>query len=381
MINRQTELSANVVAFCRFLRNKGFTVGVREEQDALLAIQLVQPYESPEQLQLCLQAALCRTPLQLQQFPKLYEHYWKELDRAVNSKIKEVEEKQETGQTRPAKKPSFQALKSWLYGNKEKETEEVASYSDLESKSTQSFPPFDEQELREVFRLVKKLVDKLANRRSRRFRKTPQKKQIDLKQTIRLNITRRDEIIQLAFRKKKKQALSVVLLCDVSKSMALYSQFFIQFMYAWQQLFPKVETFVFSTQLEHISPELSTRSLDQSVKKVIDKMEHWAGGTKIGDSLKFFNQQYAHKLVNNKTIVFILSDGWDTGAVDLVAAQMHFLHRRAMKVIWLNPLAGSAEWAPEVAGMKAALPYVDLLLPLGEIKSLQKVVKDIKLYN
>lgn len=377
MINRQTKLSANIVAFCRFLRDRGFSIGVREEQDALLAIQLVQPYESPEQLQLCLQAALCRTPLQLQQFSKLYEHYWRELDRAVDSKVKEEEEKQEVGQTRPAKQPSFQALKSWLYGNREKETEEVASYSDLESGSSQAFPPFDEQELREVFRLVKKLVDRLANRRSRRFQKTSQKRQIDLKRTMRLNVTRREEIIQLAFRQKKKQALRVVLLCDVSKSMALYSQFFIQFMYAWQQLFPRVETFAFSTQLEHISTELNGRSLDQSIKKVIDKMEHWSGGTKIGYSLSTFNEQYAHKMLDHKTIVFILSDGWDTGDSELVADQMRFLQRRAMKVIWLNPLAGSAEWAPEVAGMKAALPYTDLLLPFGEMESLRKVVKAV----
>ena len=378
MLQRQTQLSANIVAFCRFLREEGYSIGVREEQDALLAMQLVQPYNSPEQLQLCLQAALCRTPLQLERFPELYQHYWRELDRAVDSKTKEKEEKKERAQQRKQQKPSFQALKNWLYGNQQNDTEEVASYSDLETGAHESFPDFDEQELREIFRLVKKLVDKLANRRSRRFQNTPQKRQIDLKRTMRLNITRRDEIIQLAFRKKKKQAIRVVLLCDVSRSMALYSRFFIQFMYALQHLFPKVQTFAFSTQLKYISPELSAHSLNESVQRVIDNMEHWSGGTKIGASLEAFNQEYAHRMVDHKTLIFILSDGWDTGASELVAEQMQFLQRRAMKVIWLNPLAGSTDWAPEVAGMKAAMPYIDLLLPFHRLENIQQMIKKIR---
>ncbi|MEZ4884464.1 MAG: VWA domain-containing protein [Chitinophagales bacterium] len=378
MTNRQTQLSANIVAFCRFLRKNGFNIGIAEEKDALQAMEIIQPYESPEQLQLCLQTALCRTPLQLQKFPKLYHQYWRELDRAVDSKIKEVLEEKEKPKPSNQQKISFQALKNWLNGNRNEEEEEVASYSNVEAKGGGEFPDFDEDELKEVFKWVKKLVDKIANRRSRRFQTTHQKEQIDLKKTIRQNIVRQAEIVNIAYRKKKKNELKVVVLCDVSRSMALYSQFFIQFMFAFQKLFPKVQTFAFSTKLYPISKELTQQSLQKSVKDVIQKVDTWSGGTKIGASLQQFNQEFSHKMLDSKTLVIILSDGWDTGDSELVSENMRFLHRKALKVLWLNPLAGSSDWTPEVVGMKAAMPYIDLLLPFHNLESLERVVKEMR---
>ncbi len=378
-INRQTQLSANIVAFCRFLRKNGFNIGMAEEKDALQAMEILQPYNSPQQLQLCLQTALCRSPLQLQKFPELYNQYWRELDKAIDSKIKEILEEKEKPRPSNNQKISFQALKNWLNGNRNKEEEEVASYSDIEAKGIANFPDFDENELKEVFRWVKKLVDKIANRRSRRFQTTHQKQQIDLQKTIRQNIVRQAEIVKIAYRKKKKNELKVVVLCDVSRSMELYSQFFIQFMYAFQKLFPTVHTFAFSTKLQYISKELTTQSLQQSLQNITEKVNTWSGGTKIGESLQQFNREFSHKMLDSKTLVIILSDGWDTGDSELVSENMRFLHRKALKVLWLNPLAGSSDWTPEVVGMKTAMPYIDLLLPFHNLESLEKLVKEVRL--
>lgn len=378
MIHRQTKLSANIVAFCRYLRDHGFTIGVLEERDALQAIHILRPYQSSEQLQLCLQAALCRNPLQLQKFPDLYQKYWRELEKAIDSKIKDQPEEKPQTRLSQQRKPSFQALKNWLYGNHQEEVIETATYSNLKVGSSDNFPDFDERELKAVFKWVKKLVEKIANRRSRRYEKTHRKYQIDLQQTIRQNITRQAEIIQLAYRQKKKNELNVVILCDVSRSMELYSRFFIQFMFAFQQLFPKVATFVFSTDLHPISKELTTRSLNESMKKIIDKVNTWGGGTQIGTALQQFNQDHAHKTIHSKTLVIILSDGWDTGEPTLIAEQMRQIHRKALKVLWLNPLAGSTDWTPEVTGMKAAMPYVDLLLPFHNMESLETVVRRVR---
>ncbi len=375
MIQRQTQLSANIVAFCRFLREKGFTIGVLEERDALVAIELVQPYVASEMMQLCLQAALCKTPLQLQKFPDLYQQYWRELDKAVDSKIKDAAEEKSKKSRGNRQKPSFQALKNWLYGNQQTEMIETATYSNLKTGQIENFPEFDEAELKEVFRWVKRLIDKIASRRSRRFQSTHQKHQIDLKKTLRQNITRYAEIIKLAYRKKKVSEVNVVLLCDVSRSMELYSRFFIQFMYAFQQLFPKVEAFAFSNELYPISKELTSHSLTKSMQQIIEKVNSWSGGTEIGASLQAFNEQYAFKNLTAKTLVIILSDGWDTGEAELIQAQMQEIHRKALKVLWLNPLAASTDWQPEVTGMKAAMPYVDLLLPFHSLESLEEMVK------
>jgi len=379
MINRQTNLSANLVAFCRHLRQNDFTIGPAEEKDALQAIHLVNPFESTEYLELCLQATLCRTPFQLQQFPKLYQNYWKELDRAVDSKTTEKEEEKAQATKQSQKQPSLQALKSWLYGNKNKETIETATYSDGGFGSVTEQVAFSSQEMKEVFQLVQKLVQKIANRRSRRYKTTKKKAILDIKKSIRKNIVRNGEIVDILYKKKKKDNIKVVLLCDVSRSMELYSRFFIQFMYAFHSLFPKVETFAFATALHHISKELNKTSINKSLEEVINKIPDWSGGTKIGASLQQFNAEFGHKYLTSKTLVIVLSDGWDTDEVDLVGENMKQIHRKALKVLWLNPLAGSGDWEPEVRGMKAALPYVDALLPFHNVDSLREVVRDLKI--
>ncbi len=308
----------------------------------------------------------------MHKFPGLYHQYWKELDHAVDSKIEEQEEEtKEKNNKAKSQTPGLQAIKQWLYGNKNTTLTETASYSPMEVIGQNSFPEFDERELREIFRLVKKLVRKIANRRSRRFSTTHKKKQIDLKKTIRRNILRNGELIEIMYRAKKKDELKIILICDVSKSMELYSRFFIQFMYAFQSTFPKIQTFVFSTRLHRITPELDQQSINQSLEKVLSKVSDWAGGTKIGSSLKTFNERFAHRYLNNKTLVMILSDGWDTGEAKLMAAEMKRIHRKALKVIWLNPLAASQDWQPEVVGMKAALPFVDALIPFHSAESLR----------
>ncbi len=382
MIKRKTNLSANIVAFCRHLRTRGFYIGIKEEQDSLVALEILNPFSSPELFQLSLQTTLCKTESQLRIFPDLYKNYWRELDRAVDSKTEDKEDDKGTKpllDTSDKKAPSIQAIKSWLYGNKNDETTETASYSAGEVNGIQQMPPFNDQEMKSIFQLVQKLVKKIANRRSRRFSSTHRKTQIDLKRSIRKNILKNGELIELMYKAKKKEDVRVVLLCDVSKSMELYSRFFIQFIYAFQNIFPKISTFVFSTSLHAISKELKHYSIDESLEKVLKKVKSWSGGTRIGSSFETFNQEFAHRHLSNKTLVLILSDGWDTGEAELVANEMKKIQRKAMKVIWLNPLAGSQDWSPEVIGMKAAMPYIDALLPFHSIESLRTVVRDLKI--
>jgi len=376
MIQRQTALSANLVAFCRFLRKEGFKISIQEAHDALQAIELLVPYDEPATFQLCLQAALCRTPLEIQQFPQLYEHYWRELEKAVDSQIKE-EPEQKPQPSAQQKQARFTALKHWLHGNRQQEEAQTASYSDLEAAGGQDMAMFTENELAEVLTQVKKLIEKIANRRSRRFAATHQKRQVDLRRSIRKNILTYGEIVKIRYRKKKKTRLDVVLLCDVSRSMELYSRFFIQFMYGFQRLFPRVHCYVFSTRLAPVSRELTDVRTVQSLQRIANRLNELSGGTRIGASLEQFNQLYADQVLHSKTLVLLLSDGWDTGAPDLLSEQMYRLHNRAMKVVWLNPLAGNTNWSPEVVGMRAALPYIDLLLPFHNVDSIQQLIEQL----
>lgn len=378
-IKRQTTFSANLLAFCRFLREKGFQIGPAEEADALVALELVNPFYQSEDLLLCLQSTLCKSPQQLKLFPDLYFQYWKELDQAVDSKTKDQQEKSDQPQPSTNKAPTINELKNWLYGNHQKEQQETASYSAFGTANEHTILSVNEQELRSIFKLVQQLVFKIANRRSRRHQKSHRVEQLDLKRTMRYNLLRSSEIIHLKYKRKKKDQVNVVLICDVSKSMELYSRFFIQFLYAFQQCFPKVDAFVFSTTLHPVSKELTHKSLNTSLKRIIQKVSHWNGGTQIGNALLAFNEQYLHKKVHSKTVLMIMSDGWDAGEPEIVAQQMKILHRKALQVLWLNPLAGNSNWQPEVRAMKAALPYIDLLLPFHNVESLRQVVRNWKI--
>jgi hypothetical protein len=153
--------------------------------------------------------------------------------------------------------------------------------------------------------------------------------------------------------------------------MDLYSGFFIQFMYAIQNTFKKMETFVFSTQLNRITALLKQNSFTE-VMTLLSNETGWGGGTKIGASLQTFVNDYA-KMLNKQTTIIILSDGWDTGASESIERAMQKIHSMGNKVIWLNPLAGYKEYKPEASGMRAALPFIDVFASVHNVESLRNL--------
>lgn len=375
LITRKTALSGNIIAFCRFLRQHSFGIGPSEEADALLALEIMAPFNDPETFQLTLRTTLCRTLSQQLKFDELYQHYWRELQKAVDSKVVDDEKSGKQASKNNQQQPSLQALKSWLYGNHQSEEEqEMATYSPGATLGKKDFSAFTEDELQEVLRIVQILARSLALKPSRRKEKS-KRGQLDLRRTLRQNMRRGGEILDLAFVKPKQHRQKIVLICDVSRSMDLYSRFLIQFMYAFQTSFRRMETFVFSANLFRITNQLMQRDFKTALDKLSDEIPGWSGGTRIGESLDSFCQNYARKLLNKQTIVLILSDGWDTGDTDLLSDSMKIIQKKAAKVVWLNPLAGSPNYEPTVKGMQAALPYIDVFAAAHNVESLRKVVQ------
>lgn len=375
MITRHTSLSRNIVHFCRFLRKKGFALGVEEETLALTSLTYIE-YSNRDVFRIALKAVLCRSQLQLQEFDGLFTHYWKEIDKALDSK---VQTKAKPSLKAGVNEASFKALKSWLNGNKHEEEEQTASYSFQESFSRQDFSKVPADELQEMMRIIKALSRRLAAQANRRYEKTIKQTQPDLRRTLRKNMRLGGELLELAFKKPKRNRIKLVILCDVSKSMELYSVFLLQFMYSFSQVYSRIETFAFSTSLQHLTPILKKTDFAQALQTLSVQPTSWSGGTRIGESLHTFVTHYTQRLLNKQTIVIILSDGWDTGDVKLVQESMEKIHARARKVIWLNPLAGYTAYKPQVAGMQAALPYIDVLAPVHNAESLQKLSQWLRL--
>ncbi len=376
LITRKTELSANIVAFCRYLRQQGFPIGPAEQADALSALEVL-PLHNPETLRLILKAVLAKNQKNLQQFDALYNEYWEQLSKAVDSKIKEDDqqsEKKSKSENRKNNQPSFQSLKNWLHGNKENEEITTATFSHAKALMQKDFGELTKDELPEVIQLVTKIAKSLATRYQRRYQAIQQQVYFDFRRTLRQNMRRGGDILDIAYKKHKIRRLKLVMLCDVSKSMDLYSRFLVQFIYAFQHAYRHIETFVFSTALHHITDALKEKNFEDALQELSEEVPEWSGGTRIGASFHEFCQNYANKMLDDRTIVLIMSDGWDTGNVEQLAESMEQIHKQAGHVIWLNPLAGSNNFTPTVRGMQAAMPFIDIFASVHNLESLKKLM-------
>ncbi len=201
-----------------------------------------------------------------------------------------------------------------------------------------------------------------ARRRGRR---------LDLRRTIHRNISHGGTPIDLVWRRRKVKPLRLVVLLDGSGSMELYTAFFVRFLHGVVDAFRESEAFVFHTRLAHVSASLRDRDVARAVDRMSLMAQGIGGGTRIGECLAVFNRWHAKRVINARTAVMIVSDGYDTGAPERLAEEMRRLRRRCRRIIWLNPLIGWRDYAPEARGMQAALPYVDLFAPAHNLESLE----------
>jgi uncharacterized protein with von Willebrand factor type A (vWA) domain len=246
----------------------------------------------------------------------------------------------------------------------------VPTYSPQELMNRKDFSEMSVEESRAIARAILLIATKIATQISRRKKVARKGAVVDPRWTMRKSMKYGGEVIDLVHRKKRIKKTKVVLLCDVSGSMDCYSRFLIQFMYGLQNELWGVETFVFSTSLSRITHLIRTKDIVNALEKISGSILGWSGGTNIGRSLHTFNRSFAPSMLSHRTIVVIISDGWDRGDVSLLEREMQDLKRRCRKIIWLNPLLASENYEPLCKGMQAALPYLDLFLSVHNVNSL-----------
>ena len=372
------EFSANVVGFCRHLRRHGSGVSAVEQMDALRGLERIDLTDE-DAFFWTLRTTLAKSQREQEIFDEHFRHYWYVWDNAESLSYRGEEEAQREAviiDDRPQKQ-RFVSISDWLKDADSDPTDEqdAAGYSPYEVLTERDFSSFREQDLDEVARLIHEIGRALAVRFSRRTMRSRRRGPLDLRRTMRGSLRRGGEILDLAHRQRKRQRLKLVLLCDVSKSMDLYSRFLIQFIYAFQSVYRRIETFVFSTSLHRVTETLKTEELEDALDQLTTTVPDWSGGTKIGESLQGFVQDHGLSLVDHGTVVLIISDGWDTGDIEALDESMHFLKQHARSVLWLNPLMGNPGYEPTTRGMQAALPHIDLLVSAHNIASLRTLVR------
>jgi uncharacterized protein with von Willebrand factor type A (vWA) domain len=227
------------------------------------------------------------------------------------------------------------------------------------------------------FARARKLIAAVAQarplRRSRRLSRDPRGERLDVRRLIRTSLRTGGEPLERCFRARTEVPRKLVVLCDVSGSMEAYTRALLLFLHAAVGAGRGVEAFAFGTRLSRLTPELETRdpeaALDQAAASVVD----WGSGTRIGASLKQFNDVYGRRALTRGAVVVVVSDGWERQDPDLVGREMARLSRQAYAVVWVNPLKGNPEYQPLAGGMRAALPYVDRFLPGHNLRSLEEL--------
>jgi len=367
MLERAASLSKNIIQFCRFLRGKKFPVSVPEEISVLQALSLFT-FGTRQDFFLLLKSILCKSYADSLAFDGLYNEFWKKKNRSDNSKG--ISDKQLLKTSQP-----FKSLKSWLNKGVENNTEETATYSYHEALSEKDFSSISDSQVDELMQVIKALSKSLAVRTGRRYARTHRNLKPDIRRTLRQNMRSGGELLEIYFKKHKITRTNIIILCDVSKSMDLYTSFLIQFMYSFRQVYRNLEVFTFSTSLQRITPVFRQHDFTGSLLSLVEHTDSWSSGTRIGECLNAFINGYASGLLTKRSIVVILSDGWDTGDIDLLKKTMQHLQKHSKRIIWLNPLAGYASYSPDTAGMKAALPFVDVFASVHNAESLRKLGK------
>ena len=250
------------------------------------------------------------------------------------------------------------------------EGDRAFTYSFAEGLYQKEFSQLSEAEADRARELTRRQVWELGTRRTRRTKRGHGSGPFDHRRTLRESLRRGGEVLSLATRTRRRKQRDLVLLCDISGSMDRYSRLLLQFVHTVRHSVGRVEAFVFGTRLTRITRQIRHRDIRAALDDVAANVADWAGGTRIGECLRAFNLRWANRVLGRGAIVLIISDGWDRGDIELLAAEMQRLQRSAYRLIWLNPLLGSSRYRPQTVGMQAALPFIDNFLPAHNLNSL-----------
>jgi uncharacterized protein len=369
-----------LAGFARTLRDNGFRVGLAETRDALQVLASPAALR-PTSLKPALRSLFCATHSDWERFDEIFDAFWQGRDmrqrqilsgipgssHAPARKLAEAHVPQEAlGLPDRVERRSDGDGETQTEGRGRREgasrVENLAA-TDLRH-------VVDPEEIAATHALAARLAHVMRARLVRREQIRRRGRRLDLRRTIHRNVSHGGMPFDLAWRRRKIKPLRLVLLLDASGSMSLYTAFFVRFLHGVVDAFREAEAFVFHTRLAHVSPSLRDRDVTRAVEKLSLMAQGIGGGTRIGESLATFNRWHARRVINSRTALMIVSDGYDTGEPGQLGEEMRRLRRRCRKIIWLNPLIGWRDYTPQARGMQAALPYVDLFAPAHNLESL-----------
>ncbi len=367
-------LEHQLMSFSTFLRQHGFTHGIQETLDLIRSVEIL---ERPTELNIRVagKSILCSNSEDHRRFNPLFDDYWKGDSKRFKSNLsisKRFKEKQGINSL------IWMGKTSTAEDSENEPGRQVSGANQQERLRKTDFSKLSELESQQLEVLAKRLYREMDHRLSRRWRGSYGSGKLDLRRTIRQNISSGDNWGVLRFKRRKPRKPRLVVFLDVSGSMDTYSFYLLKFIYELQTSFQQVETFLFSTRLHYISDLVRKGQLPVVLDKLKFRAEGWSSGTTMGSCLRVFNRDYAKFILSRKSVVLVLSDGLDTGDTEILSNELKQISRRTRKIIWLNPLMGMKGYQPLAKGMRTAMPILDIFAPAHNLQSLLELEKHLQ---
>jgi len=371
------QLLSNLILFGRVLRGLGLDVNPGRMMDLVSALDHIEIGNKADFFYAA-RTLLVHEREDLPLFDEAFELFWRKPAESWDVALQGFV----TARRRPPTKPIVMPPPLNEAPSQEKDSDAASkesltvievtrTYSNREVLRNKDFAKMSAEESEAVQQMMAQLLWKVSERRTRRHR--PGKGHlIDLRRTLRRSLRSEGEIFSWSYREPKSKPRPLIVIADISGSMERYTRLLLHFIYGMKSaLSQPVEAFVFSTRLTRITRPLQIRDLDLALKNVGQLVNDWAGGTRIGESLKTFNFQWGRRVLGRGAVVLIISDGWDRGDVAVLKREMARLKRNCHRLIWLNPLLGAPDYEPLTRGIQAALPSIDNFLPVHNLASLE----------
>ena len=373
-------VSARLAAFLRTLRDAGFRVGLAEGRDA--ATLMSAGYAArPGLLRSAFKHLFSARKSDWEKFDGLFDAFW--LGKRVRSRSRTI------GSTKGANSPSLKSLQDARpeQAQGQSATDQVPSSEDAlaerggegrmegasraENLAGVDFRKLaDPDQVAQAHEAAAQLARVMRTRLTRRDLARRRGYRLDLRRTIHRNISHGGVPISLVKRQHKDKPLRLVVLLDASGSMSMYTSVFLRFIHGVLDEFREAEAFLFHTRLAYVSDALKEKDAGRALDRLSIMAQGAGGGTRIGESLQSFNRWHAARVIHSRTCVMIVSDGYETGDAELLGREMAALARRCRRIVWLNPMMAWQGYTPVAAGIRAALPHVDLYAPANTLKSL-----------
>jgi uncharacterized protein with von Willebrand factor type A (vWA) domain len=379
------KLAHNIAHFARALRKAGLPVGPGRTLDAVKAVAAAG-FDRREDFYFTLQAIFVSRPEERSTFAQVFRLFWRDpryLDHMMSLMLPQVHGVQEDRIAQAAEKRAAEALLDGQLPPPPRDTADgeqieidaTATMSAEERLKTLDFEQMSTEEIAAAKRMLAKLSLPVKPLKTRRSAPSTLTARIDARRTLRNAMRTGGEIAALARKAPVTRWPNLVVLCDISGSMADYFRMVLHFVHAVAnqkgQGWAKVHAFTFGTRLTNITRHLRARDVDAALKAAGSEAQDWSGGTRIGQSLHAFNRDWSRRVLGQGAVVLLITDGLDRDDAALLARETERLHLSCRRLIWLNPLLRWTGFAPRAQGIRAILPHVDSFRAGHSIASLE----------